>query len=545
MKYRSLVIGGLIFLLLGLFGAVIGADPARASAVFTVDSTIDEPDASPGDGLCASTPSGVCTLRAAVMEANELTGTDTITLPAGAYTLTLPGTGENAGLTGDLDISSAIAIQGAGPGLTIVDGNRLDRVFDINDYVTSLTTLVTMTGLTIRGGALGYPYHPTAIGQGGGIWNGESLWLTNSSVVSNVASIESVLEPGSGGGIFNSGVVTIENSTVEDNATAQGAWQGGGIYNKGGLLVINSSRVVRNHDADGGGISSITGTVVLDHVLISENDRKGITTNGTTLTMTNSTVTSNTQTGVVAYGFITISNSSIVSNTYPNANVGGSGAGITVPCCRAEYELTLINSTVSGNYNGNLSTSAGGIFIHMGKLFLFNVTVTSNTVGGGVNSAGGVYTYCCGMVEFQNTVISGNMDLSGQAPNCAGIALISHGYNLISDTTGCTITGTATGNLLGINSNLDLLQNNGGPTLTHMLLPGSPVIDAGNPAGCTDHRGNLLTTDQRGVARPQGPACDIGAVERVPDCGTGGLPSSLPFKLYLPLLLQGSFILCP
>ena len=64
------------------------ASSAYASSTFTVNSTLDEPDATPGNGVCASTPSGACTLRAAIMEANALAGPDTVTVPAGVYTLT-------------------------------------------------------------------------------------------------------------------------------------------------------------------------------------------------------------------------------------------------------------------------------------------------------------------------------------------------------------------------------------------------------------------------------------------------------------------------
>jgi CSLREA domain-containing protein len=68
--------------------------------MFTVDSTLDAVDAAPGDGLCA-TGGGVCTLRAAIQEANALAGSDTIVVPAGTYTLTIAGQAENAAATGD------------------------------------------------------------------------------------------------------------------------------------------------------------------------------------------------------------------------------------------------------------------------------------------------------------------------------------------------------------------------------------------------------------------------------------------------------------
>src|SRR3990172_8808874 len=90
---------GLVVLLISI--AADGGRPAHA-AEFTVNSTADAVDASLGDGTCDD-GSGNCTLRAAIQEANALSGPDTIDLPAGTYTLTIPGTGEDAAATGDLD----------------------------------------------------------------------------------------------------------------------------------------------------------------------------------------------------------------------------------------------------------------------------------------------------------------------------------------------------------------------------------------------------------------------------------------------------------
>src|SRR5215210_6646155 len=91
----------------GVLGlAMLFGPPARPAlaATFTVTSTADEPDAAPGDGVCAG-PSGACTLRAAVMEANGLGGSNRITLPAGTFRLTTAGRGEDAAATGDLDVN--------------------------------------------------------------------------------------------------------------------------------------------------------------------------------------------------------------------------------------------------------------------------------------------------------------------------------------------------------------------------------------------------------------------------------------------------------
>src|SRR5207253_269842 len=91
-------------------------------------------------------------------------------------------------------------------------------------------------------------------------------------------------------------------------------------------------------------------------------------------------------------------------------------------------------------------------------------------------------------------------------------------YDLITTTANFFVTGPQGGNIVGQDPLLGPLQNNGGPTQTRALLPGSPAIDAGPPAGATDELGNPLTTDQRGFPRPYpaGMLSDMGAFELQP-----------------------------
>src|SRR2546425_8661400 len=103
---------------------IIAVTPA-AAVTFTVNDTADGVDAAPGDGRCA-TAAGTCTLRAAIQETNAEPGADTIMVQAGTYLLTIPGRGEDAAATGDLDIAEALTIIGAGADSTIVDGNGID-----------------------------------------------------------------------------------------------------------------------------------------------------------------------------------------------------------------------------------------------------------------------------------------------------------------------------------------------------------------------------------------------------------------------------------
>jgi CSLREA domain-containing protein len=175
-----------------------GAGPAHAAA-FNVNSTLDEIDANIGNGVCASTPSDVCTLRAAIQEANTSTGVpDTINLPPNVYTLTRVGANEDAAATGDLDIafdSGGVYIYGSSLGQVIIDGGGLDRVFDI----CCQTNLLHMENLTIRNGRLqpgrlGFYDH----GHGAGIHNHGVLELKN--VTRTPSTIEAARTPGAAAG---------------------------------------------------------------------------------------------------------------------------------------------------------------------------------------------------------------------------------------------------------------------------------------------------------------------------------------------------------
>lgn len=118
------------------------------SAELTVDRLDDAVDAVPGDGVCATAPEPGCSLRAAIQEANALPGPDDIILPAGTFLLSRAGADENAASTGDLDVTDALSIVGAGSEATIVDGAALDRVMDL--LPADSPRDVELTDLTLR-----------------------------------------------------------------------------------------------------------------------------------------------------------------------------------------------------------------------------------------------------------------------------------------------------------------------------------------------------------------------------------------------------------
>jgi hypothetical protein len=171
----------------------------------------------------------------------------------------------------------------------------------------------------------------------------------------------------------------------------------------------------------------------------------------------------------------------------------------------------LVNSTVSSNSAGE----GGGIYVFVDNhdVNLYNCTVAANlagTYGGGVATGSSLVS----SLTFVNTIIADNHRTASHvmyADDCSGY-ITSAGTSIlqVADISHCTLIGTvSTADPL-----LGPLQDNGGPTQTRALLDGSPAIDGGNSLGCTDQNLAVLETDQRGVHRPIGAACDIGAYER-------------------------------
>jgi hypothetical protein len=114
---------------------------------------------------------------------------------------------------------------------------------------------------------------------------------------------------------------------------------------------------------------------------------------------------------------------------------------------------------------------------------------------------------------LKSTIVAGNRDLTGDGPDCWG-PFGSQGHNLIQNLFDCSFSGDTASDIVGQDARLGALEDNGGPTLTHALVTDSPALDRIDRAACTDNDGQRVHDDQRGVRRPQGPACDIGAFER-------------------------------
>ena len=465
---RTLILLVVILPLLGLMGLMsalrLHASTAQTSdATFTVNSTIDATDATPGDGICETgTGNGICTLRAAVQETNALSGADVINLPSGIYTITIPGSNLDSAV-GDLNITDSLEILGAGNATTIIDGNEIDQIFDIR---MASGKEVTLTDLTIQNG------NNTI--NGGGICHctiDTNLYLKRVIVSNNQSSTYDV------GGIYNAGYMEVISSTIQENI---GGFTGGGINNKG-VAIIDNSNIISN-------------SAIIDGV------------GG----------------GILNYGVLTITNSTIHSNSVKLRGMGNNGGGIVNS--GADAKITVENSTISHNSAmPNYSVSVGGFANFAGTARLINVTVSENDQGGILQASGGILYITNttiisnthippndvslhvgeGLVSLANTVIAGET----AADNCYVYgSMVSAGHNLES---GHSCGLNSTGDITSTNPFVGLLQWNGGDTLTHALLTGSPAIDTGDNLNCP-------TRDQRGVQRPIGDHCDIGAYEYNP-----------------------------
>ena len=300
MKYRPIFLTLFVLLFLCLVGVLVGAAPAQASTTITVNTTSDVI----GDD-------GFCSLREAIRVANldmasgttsgecpAGNGADTIILPTGFYPLTIAGVSEDAALSGDLDITSTVAISGTGTANVTINGNGLDRVFHIVGTLSVTISDVTISGGNAFGGGVrndgGRLIMATSVISGnnasidaGGIYNSGVLTITNSMFISNTAGF-------SGGGIRNDGTLTLAGSTLSGN-NASG---GGGVYNFGGFMTITNSTLSGNSSNMAGGIENNAGTVTINNSTISSNqasfDSGGIRNSSGTINIQNTILAGNT-----------------------------------------------------------------------------------------------------------------------------------------------------------------------------------------------------------------------------------------------------------
>jgi CSLREA domain-containing protein len=346
---------------------------------------------------------------------------------------------------------------------------------------------------------------------GGGIFSNSTVTLAESTVSENSTAGDGAY----GGGIFSNVAVMLTQSTVSGNSTSESNARGGGIFSNGAVTLIETTVGGNSTSgllAYGGGIFS-SSTVTLTESTVSGNSTAGTAARGggiraqNAVTLTQSTVSGNSTAGdgadgggIWAVGAVTLTQSTVSGNS--TTGYAARGGGI-----RADGDVTLTQSTVSGNSTGGSNTWGGGIYTGRGAVTLTQSTVTDNHsgMGGGVlqgNYIGNPPFSISGSIVAGNTAGGGGPDVD---KNIGSTLTVN--YSLI----GTGITPTAGGNnVVTDNPQLGLLGNNGGPTQTHALLPGSPAIDAGDPSFM-----GPPNFDQRGFAysRVIGGRIDMGAFE--------------------------------
>ncbi|MGC1322763.1 MAG: choice-of-anchor Q domain-containing protein [Candidatus Udaeobacter sp.] len=469
--------------------------------------------------------SGPGSLRQALAVAHD---GDRITLAvSGTITLT----------SGGLQVTKNVTISGPSANQLSIDGNLNQALFVFGVFPQRA---VSISGLSIRNAQVGVYNNQGALsvsncvlsgtsagldndaGQGSG---GASMTVANSTIknaevgISNnqgtVSVINCVLSGNSFAGLYNYAAggsdgasMTVANSIISNNA-GEGAinWlpsDGGGcacmtitdsvvsnntegIFNIGdafpgaaSLTVVNSNVSDNNNggisnNANSGSGGSATATIVSSTV--SGNSGGGVYISGgkgfAGVTITNSTISGNsTSGGIKAVSFFVLSaaNLSVANSTISGNSAEDSGGGIYAS---ALGDFSIVNSTITGNSGG---TSGGGIYNFASSLNVANSTITGNSAGSG----GGIYNdgqFGVSAVEISNTILNVGA-LGANIFNNLG-TVTSHGYNLSSDDGGGYLTGP--GDQINTDPLLGPLQNNGGPTFTHALLPGSPAIDAGDP----------------------------------------------------------------
>ena len=516
--------------LIALIGSGMYVTPVQAAGI-VVNTQEDQ-----------TTTNGFCSLREAIFNANNDaatfpdcatgSGVDIITF-AGDYTITLQ--------TRQLPIiATEMTIRGNGADKTIIQADASPNVATYRVFHVGFTGTLTLDQVSVRNGRCdgGCIVEPSL---GGGILNRGTLTVTNSTLSGNSARA-----------IYNYlGTVTISNSTFSDNTGVRG----GAIYNftpDQGTLTVNGSTFSGNSASGGGGILN-HGTLTVTNSVFSGNSATssggGIRTNAviSTVTVTGSTFSGNSADlggGIYAFddAVLTVANSSFSGNS-----AIALGGGIYAS---KGIKLTITDSTFTANTAG---TEGGGLYFQRSDVDMRGDTFSTNsaaTLGGGVRgvesgtvsvanstfsantaATGGGLDLLQSGTTIRNSTFSGNsattlgggihientsltlantiVAMSPSGGNCAG-GIINGGRNLDSGSS-CN-WGTGLQSMSNTDPMLGPLADNGGTTQTHALIDGSPAINRGDATVCSDPPVNGV--DQRGVARPQGIRCDIGAFEK-------------------------------
>lgn len=496
---------------------IINPDGQQATGVGILTVSAPVADKGVGNGDPAS-----CTETALN---TALSGGGNVTFNCGAAPKTIT-------LTSQKTISATTTIKGGS--LITLSGGNATRLFFVDGGAT-----LTLQNIVLSDGCTAAPNCTTD--DGGAIDNRGSLVLTDSTIQNSVAGF-------SGGAIVTYGPLTITRSTLANNS----ALNAGAIYPRWGAAQVTiANSVLRDNQATGSSGNGLGGAMLLwdgPTVSIADSDLAGNLAavqggaisnpfanssislqrtqvrnnrntssststsgagiyNGGTATLTNITLSGNT--GASSGGGIYNSGTATLANVTLSGNAGTLGGGIY-----NSATATLTNVTLSAN---SASSDGGGI-ANSSSVTLTNVTLSGNSAirGGGIRDNLGVTTL--------RNVILADSPSGGNCSAAPGGVSFNATYSLVTDSS-CTLTGT--GNQVNTPAGLGPLVNNGGFTQTHLLQPGSAAIEGGTNAGCPP-------ADQRGVPRPLGVTCDVGAVEVQPPPTRTPTPTLTPTRTVTP-----------
>lgn len=305
----------------------------------------------------------------------------------------------------------------------------------------------------------------------------EGLTITGGSATS---------APG-GGGIYSTASTTHLRAVVVTGNITSGS--GGGIH--AGRLIVESSVVTANDGTPSGG--GITGGQVdlIDSLVADNRAGSGGGISAVAVDVRSSTVAGNSAT-TGAGGGISANGASLANSTLVGNEAAQAGGGLSV-----EDEVFLVYSTVRGNRGASGTSGNLGSIDHL--------------------------------VAVASVIVE-----SGGGPSCGTVGVVSsEGWN-VADDDSCGLDHPTDRQDAGLDARLGPLADNGGPTPTMLPAADSPLVDAIPVADCRTGSAAMTVVDQRGLDRPAGAGCDIGAVERYPVPGEdppgppGGPPNGSP-----------------
>ena len=364
----------------------------------------------------------------------------------------------------------------------------------------------------------------TAVGtaQGGGLWANDTVnvSLSNCEVSDNTATATGADSVASGGGIFrdNTALLTLTDSRINRNiVTAGGMATGGGILGLGTATLLLTNCEVNGNQANATGAGSAAGGGGIHcsrYVTNAWGDYVAVTIASSVVSGNSVTALETARGGGINSswsGRLTLSASTLSDNTATASAGGGTGLGGGLYVLPASTDISVLNSTLAGNRaNAPSGTSqGGGIFCQGGggfnSLRIVNATLGTNSAasGAGLYAARGTVA---GSVRLGNTLLQN--PAGGNLVNGGGDSVLTLGHNLSSDGGDGALTNAT--DRINTDAKLGPLADNGGPTFTMALLPGSPAINGGDNTLAAG-----FPTDQRGAGflRVVGGIVDIGAFE--------------------------------